>query len=227
MENLIKRYNNRVVLDIERLDIEEGKVYAVLGLNGSGKSTLLECIAGLIDYDEGKILYNGREGIENSRKAISMMVQKPYLFDKSVMDNIISGLKFRNENKKMTDKRLHEYLSFFSIDHLLYKNAKKLSGGEGAKTALLRTAVIETELTLLDEPTASMDMESTLQAERLIKSMAGGKRSVVIVTHDIFQAKRLADDVIFLDRGKIIEMGSAYKVFSCPKSSALRKIMNL
>jgi tungstate transport system ATP-binding protein len=227
INNLIKKYNENIVLNIEKLNIDEGKIYAVLGLNGSGKSTMMECIAGLIDYDDGSITYDGNQDVNSIRQHISICVQKQYLFDKSVIDNIAWGLKIRKENKKLIDKRLEEYLNYFDLDNILYKNAKKLSGGEGAKTALLRTAILETEITILDEPTASMDIESTFQAEKLIKAMAGGKRSVILVTHDIFQAKRLADEVIFMDKGRIIEKGNAKKIFISPQSIHLRKILNI
>jgi tungstate transport system ATP-binding protein len=227
INNLIKKYNENIVLNIEKLNIDEGKIYAVLGLNGSGKSTMMECIAGLIDYDDGSITYDGNKDVNSIRQHISICVQKQYLFDKSVIDNIAWGLKIRKEDKKIIDKRLEEYLNYFDLDNILYKNAKKLSGGEGAKTALLRTAILETEMTILDEPTASMDIESTFQAEKLIKAMAGGKRSVILVTHDIFQAKRLADEVVFMDKGRIIEKGNAKKIFISPQSIHLRKILNI
>ncbi len=227
IENLVKKYNENTVLDIDKLDIYEGKIYAVLGLNGSGKSTLMECIAGLTDYNGGSVTYGDARDINLVRKHISICVQKQYLFDMSVKDNIAWGLKIRNESEALINRRLEQYLNYFNLYSILNKNAKKLSGGEGAKTALLRTAILETELTILDEPTASMDIESTFQAEGLIKSMAGGKRSVVLVTHDIFQAKRLADEVIFMDNGRIVEEGSAKELFKSPKSIQLKRILNL
>jgi tungstate transport system ATP-binding protein len=227
VENLIKKYNGNTVLNIDKLDIGEGKIYAVLGLNGSGKSTLMECIAGLLDYNSGIITYDGSKNVSSVRRQMSICVQKQYLFDKSVKENIAWGLEARKEDGPSIEKKLQAYLNCFDLNSILYKNAKKLSGGEGAKTALLRTAVLETELTILDEPTASMDIESTFQAEKLIKSMAGGKRSVIIVTHDIYQAKRLADEVVFMDKGIIIEKGNAKKIFLSPQSIHLKKILDI
>lgn len=226
IENLTKSYGGRNVLDIQGLEFEDGRIYAILGLNGSGKSTFLECISGLTEYDTGKIYYDGENYLSSVRNRISIMTQKHYLFNKSVLSNIRTGLEFRKYSKEQIESRVNSYLVFFTMEPLLNQNAKKLSGGEGAKTALLRTAVLETDLTLLDEPTASMDLESTLQAEKLIRSMAKRGRTVVIVTHDLFQAQRIADHVIFMDKGRVIEFGSSEEVFKNPKNKLVKMILN-
>ena len=226
IENVFKEYNGRRVLDIDKLTLEKGKVYAVLGLNGSGKSALLECIAGLQQPDGGRILYDNNLTLDLISNKISMMTQKPYLFNKTVLENIMSGLEYRKIPKLAIKERVEQYLDYLDIDELLNKNAKKLSGGEAAKTALLRTAVLETNLTILDEPTASMDMESTLRAEKLIKDMAKKDRTVVFVTHDLYQAQRIANEVVFMDRGRILEQGSKNAVFTNPQSSLLKMMLN-
>lgn len=226
IEKLTKGYGDRRVLDIDHLEIESGHVYAILGLNGSGKSTLLECISGLIEYDGGKIIYDGENSLRAVWDKISIMTQINYMFNKTVMANIITGLEFRKYNKEQIEKRISKYLEYFNLQPLLHKNAKYLSGGEKAKTALLRTAVLETDLTLLDEPTANMDMESTLQAEELVKAMAMGNRTVVIVTHDLYQAQRIADFIFFMDNGKVIEKGSSEDIFINPKNKLVRMILN-
>jgi tungstate transport system ATP-binding protein len=158
---------------------------------------------------------------------ISIMVQKPYLFDDTSLNNIISGLKYRKFNANEISKRLEKYLSFFDISELKNKKSKWLSGGERAKIALLRTAILETELTFLDEPTASMDIESTIKAEVLIKSMSDEKRTVVIITHDIYQAGRIADYVLFMDKGKVLEMGLKDKVLINPENNLVKQFMNM
>lgn len=226
IENLTKSYGERRVLDIDHLEIENERVYAVLGLNGSGKSTLLECISGLIEYDYGKIVYEGENSLGTVKDRISIMMQSSYMFNRTVLGNIRTGLEFRKYSEDMIEKRISAYLEYFNLEPLLHKNARKLSSGERAKTALIRTAVLETDLTLLDEPTANMDLESTLQAEELIKSMAKDKRTVIIVTHDLFQARRIADYIIFMDNGKIIEKGESEEIFSNPKNKLLCMILN-
>jgi len=226
VEDAYKEYNHRRVLDIDSLKFNEGNVYALLGLNGSGKSTLLECIAGINKLTGGIIRYGEETSIDAVRHNITIMTQKTYLFNMSVIDNIKSGLKFRNMGKEKTESLLKKYLPYFDMKELLLKNAKKLSGGESAKTALLRAAVLETEVTLLDEPTASMDIESTINAEKLIKQMAENGRTVIMVTHDLYQAERIADYVLFMDKGRIIEMGNKYKVLNNPEHKLVKLILN-
>jgi len=221
-----KEYSGKEVLYIDDLNFEEGYVYALLGLNGSGKTTLLQCVSGLDSFTSGNVLYDNCNFNEFIKRDISVMLQSPYLFNSSVFENIIMGLKFRKSGKKEIDERLDAYVNCFNIDELLSKNTRELSGGEQAKVALLRTAILESKMTFLDEPTASMDIESTLRAEKLIRTMAKGQRSVILVTHDLMQAERVADYVIFLDKGEIIEQGLANKVLNFPEHKLLKQILN-
>ena len=220
-----KEYSEKEVLYIEELNFKEGYVYALLGLNGSGKTTLLQCVSGLEPFTRGTVLYDNCNFNENTQREISVMLQKPYLFNSSVFENIIMGLKFRKFEKKGIEERLGIYMTCFNIEDLLSKNARELSGGEQAKVSLLRTAILESQITFLDEPTASMDIESTLRAEKLIKTMVKGKRSVILVTHDLMQADRIADFVIFLDKGRIIEQGETHKVLNFPEHKLLKQIL--
>lgn len=226
IKNACKNYEGKVVLNVAEFTFKTGKIYAILGLNGSGKSTLLNCIAGICNLSSGNIVYNEELKLDDIRKSISIVSQKPYLFNSSVRDNIVSGLRFRKMSNDDINKRLTKYTNYFSIDKLLNKNSKKLSGGEGAKAAMLRTIVLETDVVLLDEPTAAMDVESTLEAEKLIKSIVNGNKTVIMVTHDLYQAERVADYVIFMDKGKIIEHGTKEKVFKYPEHPLVRTILN-
>ncbi|MEL7646542.1 MAG: ATP-binding cassette domain-containing protein [Sedimentibacter sp.] len=226
LSDAVKDYDTCRVLDIGSLEFTKG-IYAILGSNGSGKSTLMSCMAGLECLSEGSILYDGRKLDANLRNSISILVQKPYLFNKTSYENIVSGLKYKRTPKEELQKRFDKYKSYFEVDDLLNKKSSWLSGGERAKIALLRTAVLETELTMLDEPTAAMDIESSMRAENLIRQMAENNRTVILITHDVHQAKRIADQVIFMDKGKIIEMGKAENVLNNPANKLVRQILNI
>lgn len=225
VRNVSKEYNGKEVLNIDELNFKEGYVIALMGLNGSGKTTLLQCVSGLEAFTRGTVLYDNCNSSQFVKNDISVMLQSPYLFNSTVIENIIIGLKFKKFSNEAIQERLSRYVTCFNIDDLLNKNTRELSGGEQAKVSLLRTAILETQVTFLDEPTASMDIESTLSAEKLIKTMAEGKRSVILVTHDFLQAERVADFVIFLDKGRIIEQGEKNKVLKFPEHKLLRQIL--
>lgn len=224
--NLVKRYADRTVLDIDSFNFEKSGLYTILGLNGSGKSTLLECIAGVRKFEKGVIKYDDKS-IDEVKYQISMLLQKPYIFDTSTKENILKGLTFKARHFEYDLDRCKEYLKKWNMTNLMDKNARTLSGGEKAKMALLRVDVLNTKVTLLDEPTASMDLESTLVAEELIQYMSQNRRMVIMVTHDLFQAKRIADYVIYMDKGRIIEYGNKKKFFSNPSNEKVKYLLNV
>lgn len=224
IKGLVKEYD-KTALNIDELFIKGGKIVALLGLNGSGKTTLLECIANFKRYDKGRIYYDGEEDFERVRNKISIMQQRPYIFNMSVKENIILGLKYQGLDEKIIEERFKKYNSYYKLN-FLDKNAKKLSGGEAAKVALLRAVILERPLLLLDEPTANMDIDSTLITEGLLKDVNKEHgTTIIIVTHDIFQAERIADVVIFMDKGRIIEMDTNEEFFNNPKNPMVKKIL--
>jgi len=221
----LKEYKEAKVLEVENIKFEEGRIYAILGLNGSGKSTLLHCIAGTCKLTKGEIKYNGKNFI-SEKNNISLMMQYPHLFNCSAKENIIMGLKFRKMSSNDIELKFENYAKYFDIGEIINKNGKRLSGGEAAKVAILRTVIQETEVAILDEPTASMDIESTIKAETLIKNIMDDKKTIIIVTHDLYQAERIADEVIFMDKGRILEMGEKNKIFNNPTNPKLRVLLN-
>jgi tungstate transport system ATP-binding protein len=222
IERLIKDYDRRV-LDIENLKIEKGKITAILGLNGSGKTTLLECIANIRTPTCGKIYYDGSDDFNKVKDNVAIMQQKPYIFNMSAKENIVLGLRFKGCESSVIEERLKRYVSYFDIN-FLNKNAKRLSVGELAKVALLRVVILERDLLLLDEPTANMDIESTLNAERLVLDMKKRGTTVILVTHDLYQAQRITDTVVFMDKGRVIEINKGDEFFKNPRNELVKKL---
>lgn len=210
LSNLKKSYGGRSVLDIDALELQEGRVYAVIGANGSGKSTLAKLVAGAILPDSGKV-----EGYTGS---IGYMPQKSYAFRMSLEKNLrING---------HDTERMQSLMSALKISELGSAKAKKLSGGETARMALARLFMRDYDLYILDEPCSAMDIESTLLAEKLISERCKRLGStVLIVTHSVSQAQRMADEVLFISGGKLIERASPEKLISAPESEETRRFL--
>ena len=210
LENLKKSYNGRLVLDVEALNLEDGKIYAVIGANGSGKSTLAKLAAGVLEHDGGRT--------EKQYLSIGYMPQKSFAFRMSLRKNmLING---------DDAQRAQELLGALKLGHLSEAKAKRLSGGETARMALARLLMRDYELLVLDEPSSAMDIESTLLAEKLIRDYRDRTGcAVLIVTHSIGQAERIADEVLFLSEGRLIERGSPEKLIKNPESKITRRFI--
>lgn len=207
LENLRKSYNGRAVLDVGSLELASGKIYAVIGANGSGKSTMAKIAAGIIAPDGEKP--------EKKKLQTGYMPQKSFAFRMSLRKNMrING---------GDGEREEALLKALKIEHLADAGAKRLSGGETARMALARLLMRDYELIVLDEPCSAMDIESTLLAEKLIRDYRERTGcAVLIVTHSISQAERIADEVLFLSDGKLIERGSPEKLIEHPESEITR-----
>ena len=205
-----KTYNRRMVLNLPELELPEGQITAVIGPNGSGKSTFAKILAGIERADEKRPLLPG--------VSVGYLPQKSFLFRMSTEKNILT-----NGNDRARAAALMKALG---IDGLAGQSAKKLSGGETARIALARLLMRRYELLILDEPTSAMDMESTLASERLITDYCHKTGcAVLLITHSIQQARRVAQQAAFLHRGELIELGKAELVLSKPEQAETKQFL--
>lgn len=205
---LKKTYGNRVVLNIPETELHSGCVYALVGANGSGKSTFAKILSGVEKSDDRAAL----KGV-----TVGYMPQKSYAFRMSTRKNIMLGGR--------NDGRCRELMEALHIEHLADKAAKRLSGGETARMALARLLMSDYELLILDEPTAAMDMESTIFSEALVKDYA--KRTgciVLLVTHSLQQARRMADRILYFQSGELVEHGGR-ELLDCPKDERTKRFI--
>ena len=205
-----KTYEGRTVLDFPGLELEPGTVYAVIGANGSGKSTLAKVLAGIIAPDRrGKLLDGGTVGY---------MPQKNYAFRMATRANILLN---------GTDKaRAEELMDALQLRPLADKRADRLSGGETARMALARLMMKKYDLVILDEPTAAMDMETTLLSEeRIGQYVRETGCALILVTHSLQQARRLADRVLYLHKGQLLEQGPKEQVLDAPAREETRQFL--
>ena len=208
---LSKTYEGRTVLETPELELLPGKIYALIGPNGSGKSTFARITAGVLAPD-------GKKRITPPVKIIRYMPQKSYPFRMSIEKNILlSG---------GDPAKAEELMKALDLLSLKKQKVATLSGGEAAKIAFVRVLMRPCDLLILDEPTAAMDMESAMTAERLLKEYhADTQSTVMMVTHDLHQARRLADEVLFFYQGKLCEQGPAERVLYEPENDITRRFL--
>ena len=205
-----KTYVGRAVLSLPELELPQGCITAVIGPNGSGKSTLAKILAGIERTDEKRPILPG--------VSVGYLPQKSFPFRMSTEKNIL-----QNGNDP---ERARALMKELGIGSLAGQSAKKLSGGETARMALCRILMRPYELLILDEPTAAMDMESTLAAEGLIrKYCAETGCAVLLITHSIGQARRLSDQLLFLQGGKLIERGQTAQLLSAPRCEETKRFL--
>ena len=206
-----KTYNRRAVLCLPELELPVGQITAVIGPNGSGKSTFAKILAGIERADDRKPLLSG--------VSVGYLPQKSFPFRMSTEKNIL-----QNGNDPA---RAAELMKVLEIDALAGQSAKKLSGGETARMALCRILMRRYDLLILDEPTTAMDMESTLAAEKLIRAACAEQGcAVLLITHSISQARRVADRVLVLHQGKLIEQGETEEILGSPKQEQTRRFLD-
>ena len=208
IRNVRKSISNRVVLNIDELAIYANECVVIHGPNGSGKSTLLKILAGLLVPDSGQVTFNStaqswRTAYRKFRSEVVYLHQSPYLFDRSVQDNIAYGLKLRRYPQADIEREVSTALDWSGLTHLAKRNARDLSGGEKQRVALTRARILKPKLLLLDEPTAAMDRESRQQAFTLIRDLAKDGNAVYIATHESAELY-CPDRVLELENGKLV-----------------------
>ncbi len=211
------------VLDRISLTIASGAPTALIGPNGSGKTTLLRLAMGLIEPTRGRVSRGGVEHTPPVRRAL--MFQRPVMLRRSTAGNLRYALAAAGVSRAERGKRCDELLALVGLQGLGERPARKLSGGEQQRLALARALAKEPAVLFLDEPTASLDPAATKAVEDVIRAITARGIKVVIATHDLGQARRLAGEVVLLHRGRVIESAPAEKFFSNPTTNEARRFV--
>jgi tungstate transport system ATP-binding protein len=210
------------VIDAIDARIEGPGITVIMGPNGAGKSVLLRLMHGLIRPSDGEILWAGRRPNRDLARRQAMVFQKPVLLRRSAAANIRHALGLRGIDWDKRPARVEEALRLAGLERRAATPARTLSGGEQQRLCLARALSLEPDVLFLDEPTASLDPASTLLIERLLIEAQRDGIKIIVVTHDVGQARRLAQDVIFLHHGRVIEHGTAKEFLDHPQSEAAR-----
>ncbi len=230
LERLVKRYEEREACNIERLEIERGEALGIIGPSGSGKSTLLRLLNFLEPQTSGVIrfsgeAYDGRASAPLSvRRRMTLVFQSPLLFNTSVLGNVAYGLKLRGVRDAKA--RAGEFLERLGMGSLAKEHPSTISFGETQRVALARALIIEPEVLLLDEPTANLDPYNVgLVEDLLLKTRSEMGTTIALVTHNVFQARRLADRTALLLDGKVVEAGPTEELFSGARDPRTRAFL--
>ena len=227
IEKVMKTYGNRTVLDIEEMFVEEGSLLGVIGPNGAGKSTLLNIIAGIERQTEGRLYYGEKRSETIPYREITMVFQSPYLLHTTAEKNISYPLKLRGWQDDAINRRVEELTEELGLVRLRKQKAWTLSAGEMQKVALARALSFRPKLLLLDEPTANIDPATTGELERMMKKINEEEgTTIIIITHNLSQAKRLCQNTALLHKGKLVEAGPASVLLKEPQNPLTKAFIN-
>ena len=224
LEDVSVAAGNVKLLESVLLKFAAGPPTVLIGPNGAGKTTLLRLAMGLIAASRGRVTWGGRENAAPTRRAI--VFQRPVMLRRSTAANIRYALAAAGIPRAARDARLHELAALLGLGALDHRPARKLSGGEQQRLALARALAKEPDVLFLDEPTASLDPAATKGIEDVIRTVALRGIKVVMSTHDLGEARRLAGDIVLLHRGRVIESGAAESFFPAPKTEEARRFIN-
>ena len=243
VENLVKKYKDNLAVNDVSFTVNEGEVLAIIGSSGSGKSTVLRCMNQLekidggnikIDEDEmikeyknGKPVYNDKETLNKMNLECGMVFQNFNLFPhKSILENVTEAmLVVLKMDKKEAEEKAIRLLDKMGIKDKKDAYPCNLSGGQQQRVSIARALAIEPEILFMDEPTSALDPELIGEVLKVIKKLAEEKKTMVIVTHEIQFASQVADRIIFMDKGSIIEMGTPKEVIENPKEERTKQFL--
>lgn len=235
IEHLKKSFGDNVILDDVNLTVKQGEVIVIIGPSGCGKSTLLRCINALEPIQEGQILLDGEKiepkskNLTQLRQKIGMVFQSYELFPHlSVLDNImLAPIKVQKRQKDEVKEEALALLERVGLAEKAKSYPRELSGGQKQRVAIVRALCMHPEILLFDEVTAALDPEMVREVLDVMLNLAAQGRTMLIVTHEMQFAKAVADRVIFLDNGNIVEDAAPDEFFNHPKTSRAKQFLNM
>ena len=233
IKNLSLKYGDYSALQNINASFFPGKCVVICGPSGSGKSSLLRCVNKLEDFDEGDIIFNGEslkksKNISQIRSNIGMVFQHFELYPHlSVLNNItLAPIQVKGLSKTEANKKAFKLLERVGIDDQANKYPSELSGGQQQRAAISRALALEPKLMLFDEPTSALDPEMISEVLKVMRDLADNGMSMLVVTHEMGFARDVADEVVFMDEGKIIERSSSKSFFENPQSERAKEFIN-
>ena len=234
IRHLRKDFGTRTVLKNINFDVSEGEVVAIIGSSGSGKSTLLRCVNLLEKPTSGEILYHnsdvitGQIALSKLRSKVGMVFQQFNLFSNlTVLDNCIIGqMKVLKRNKQEAEEMSKKYLTKVGMERFINAKPHQLSGGQKQRVAIARALAMEPEVLLFDEPTSALDPEMVGEVLKVMKDLAESGLTMLVVTHEMGFAHDVANRVVFMDQGVIVEDDVPEVIFENPKHDRTKEFLS-
>jgi tungstate transport system ATP-binding protein len=218
MKDVVFAAGGHVILDHVTLDIEAGPNTVILGANGAGKSVLMRLMHGLLEPTSGTVAWNEHDA-QRARRRQAMVFQRPVMLRRSALANVLYALELAGVPPGERERHALEALDEVGLRPLAHRPARVLSGGEQQRLALARAWALHPEVLFLDEPTASLDPGATREIETIIKAFDASGTKIVMATHNLGQARRLGDEIIYLQAGRVVERSPAERFFSGPATA--------
>lgn len=235
IENLYKEYSKdvKVLFDVN-FTFEDAKTYAIIGSSGGGKSTLIRCLNLLEEPTSGSVYFNDikindpKTDLNKIREKVGMVFQNFNLFEHmKAIDNVTYALKkVKKMDKEEADKKAIALLEKVGLGHRIYSYPHQLSGGEKQRCAIARALAMEPEVLLFDEPTSALDPEMTSEVLKVLQDLNHTGMTMIVVTHEMNFAKHVADYVIYMDKGNIVECTESKEFFENPKSERAKEFLS-
>ncbi|HNX00665.1 MAG TPA: amino acid ABC transporter ATP-binding protein [Candidatus Cloacimonadota bacterium] len=234
LSGITKTYEGQVVLDHVSVILDDIHAFVIIGPSGGGKTTLLRILAGLEYPDSGKVTIDGEEiqyhesWLRKYRKSIGMVFQSYNLFPHlSALRNITLPLELvHGMSRQDAEARAMELLERFQLKDHTYKKPIQLSGGQKQRVAIARAMAIKPKFLLLDEPTSALDPEFTSEVLDMIEELREEQKDLILVTHEMGFARQVADHVMFVAEGRVMEIGNAGEIFDAPKQGELKQFLD-
>jgi len=237
LDGIDKYFGDLHVLNDIDLSVDRGEVVVIIGASGSGKSTLIRCINGLEEFQGGGIVVDGHElaphgrstgALKTIRTEVGMVFQQFNLFPHlSVMENITLGpRKVRGQNREQAGETARRLLERVGIADQAAKHPAQLSGGQQQRVAIARALAMEPKLMLFDEPTSALDPEMVGEVLDVMRELASEGMTMLVVTHEIGFAREVADRVVYMDEGRIVESGPPEQVIDNPRNERTRTFLS-
>ena len=228
LDSLRVSYHGNVVLKPLSLTIEPGEVLALIGPSGSGKTTVLRAIAGFVQPAGGRILIGDTDvtQLPPYKRGLAMVVQNYALFPHmKVEDNVAFGLRAQKQPKALIKERVTEALKTVGMSEYATRYPHQLSGGQQQRVAIARALALHPDILCFDEPTSALDPELTGEVLRVLRDLADRKTTMIIVTHEMNFARDVADRILFMDGGVVVEQGPARQLIEHPQEERTRRFL--